>query len=205
MGVFCYKSEVLTKFFKYFYSKMQLVENIKDYFGRAKLNTLINQQTKRKVSFCNLNNAKSVGILFYIENESDFKRLLSFVKVLKGDYGVRNVSSLALYSENEEPFFLQSKLSFDFFLPSDLNWKREPLKPVCSTFVQEEFDLLIDLTEDFNIPLRNLLLKSKAKFKVGRYSEENQTFYDLMINAEGANFSEFTQESLRYLTMIHEK
>lgn len=184
---------------------MQLIENIKDYFGKAKLNSLVHQKENRRVAFCNLNNAKSVGILFYVENESDFKRLMNFIKILKGDYGVRNVNALAFYAEEEEPFFLQSKLSFDFFLPADLNWKREPLKPVCGTFVQEEFDLLLDLTDSFSIPLRNLLLRSKAKFKVGRYTEENQTYYDLMINAEDANFSEFTQEALRYLTMINEK
>lgn len=184
---------------------MQFIENIKDYFGKAKLNSLIKNKPKRHVSFCNLNNAKSVGILYVIENESDYKRLLNFIKELKGEYGVRNVNSLAFYNEKEEPFFIQSKLSFDFFLPIDLNWKREALKPVCKSFTSEKFDILIDLTETLNIPLRNLLLLSNAKFKVGRYSEENQEYYDFMINSEGSNFSEFTQETLRYLTMINEK
>lgn len=184
---------------------MQLIENIKDYLGKSKLTSLLNQKQDRKVTFCNLNNAKSVGILCAIGDESDYKRLINFIKELKGEYGVRTVNSLAFYNDKEEPFFLQSKLSFDFFLPTDLNWKREPLKSVCKSFTDESFDILIDLTEEFNIPLRNLLLQSKAKFKVGRYNEENQNYYDFMINSEHSNFSEFTKEIVRYLTMINEK
>lgn len=184
---------------------MQLIENIKDYLGKAKLNSLIKRPTKRQVSFCNLNNAKTIGILHAIENESDYKRLINFIRELKGEYGIRTVKSLVFYGEKEEPFFLQPKLSFDFFLPSDLNWKREPLKPVCTNFIQENFDILIDLTEEFQIPLRNLLLQSQAKFKVGRYSKENQNYYDFMINSEHSNFSEFTREIIRYLTIINEK
>ena len=205
MGVFLFSKVIYPKKIVLLYEVMQLIENIKNYFGKAKLNSLLNKNVNRKVSFCNLNNAKNVGILIELKEESDYKNLLNFIKVLKGDYGIRNVSSIAFYDDKEEPFYLQSKLSFDFFLSSDLNWKREVQKSVCETFRKEEFDLLIDLTDGFVLPLRNLLLTSQAQFKVGRFSDENAMYYDFMIDAGKSNFSQFTQELVRYLTMINEK
>lgn len=184
---------------------MQLVENIKNYFGKANLNSLLTKRVDRKVSFCNLNNAKNVGLLIQLKEEKDYEQLTRFIKNLKGDYGIKNVSALAFYKGKETPAFLNAKLSFDCFLPSDLNWKREPQKQACETFKNEEFDLLIDLTEGFVLPLRFILLTSKAKFKVGRFSEENAKYYDFMIDAGQTKFSQFTQELLRYLTTINEK
>lgn len=184
---------------------MQLIENIKDYFGIAKLTSLLKKQVSRIVTFCNLNNAKNVGLLIELKDETDYKKLQKFIKVLKGDYGVRNVSAMAFYNYKEEASFLQSKLSFDFFLSSDVNWRREPLKKSCENFKNEKFDILIDLTDEFSIPLRNLLLQSTSKFKVGKFSEQNQPYYDFMIDGAQSNFSQFTQEVTRYLTMINEK
>lgn len=184
---------------------MQLIENIKDYFGLAKLTSLLKEQKSRRVTFCNLNNAKNVGLLIELKEESDYKILINFINVLKGDYGVRNVSAIAFFNQKDAPSFLQSKLSFDFFLASDLSWKREPLKKECINFKTEKFDVLIDLTDDFSIPLRSLLLESTSKFKVGKFSQKNQAYYDFMIEDEQTNFSQFTQEVIRYLTMINEK
>lgn len=184
---------------------MSLIGNIKDYFGLAKLKSLLSKKSTRQVSFCNLNNAKTIGLIVALKDEADYKRIMSFIKVLKGDYGVRNVSALAFYQDSEEPLFLKSKLSFDFFLETDLSWRKEPLKLNCKSFVDENFDILIDLTDSFSIPLRHLLLVSSAKFKVGRYSEVNTPYYDFMIDSEHSNFNQFTQEAIRYLTMINEK
>ncbi len=185
--------------------KMQFLENIKDYFGNARLTSLLAKQNNRKVIFCNLNQAKSIGLIYELKDESDQKRLLNFIKVLKGDFGVRNVKSLAFYNEKEEEFFLQSKLSFNYFLASDLNWRREPLKNECKTFADEQFDILIDLTDEFSIPLRSILLSSNAKFKVGKFNEINQSYYDFMIESETLNFNQFKEEIIRYLTMINAK
>lgn len=184
---------------------MQLIENIKDYFGLAKLNSLLKKESSRSINFCNLNNAKSIGLLIELKEETDYKKLLNFIKLLKGDYGVRNVSSIAFYNNKEEASFLQAKLSFDFFLATDVNWRREPQKEACNIFMNEKFDVLIDLTDSFSIPLRRILLTSKAQFKVGRFSEENQMYYDFMIDSNKSNFTQFTQEVVRYLTMINEK
>jgi len=184
---------------------MQIIENIKDYFGKKRVAKLLNLSKNRTKKFYNLNEAKSVGLLMVVENESEYKQLQQFIKELKGDIGVRKVKALVYYPKEDEPFYLQSKLSFDFFTPKDLNWKREPQKDVCQTFVEEQFDVLIDLSSSYCIPLRQLLAQSKSLFKVGRYTPENEPFYDFMISSEQDSFQTFTKEVVKYLTTINAK
>ena len=181
---------------------MKLIENIKDYFGIKKLNSLL-AKSNRNALFCNLNKANSVGLITSIKNEEDYQKLITFVKYLKGDIGVRNVKAIAFYSEKDEPYFLQSKLSFDYFTSEEVSWNRDPIKDTCISFIKEDFDILIDLTDEFIIPLRSILVQSKAGFKVGKYSVENEPYYDFMIDSEHNNFSQFTKEAVRYLTIIN--
>ena len=70
---------------------------------------------------------------------------------------------------------------FDFFSKKELNWKGIPIGGNIENFIGEDFDILIDLNNYYNVPLRYLLVKSNAKLKVGPYSKENESFFDLMI------------------------
>lgn len=184
---------------------MKLLEKIKDYLGTVTLNKLLKKQTNRKASFCNINNAKSIGILFEINNESSYKQLLNFIKILREDYGIRKVKAIVFYQENESFSIPLTNQTFEYFTHSDLNWKREIKPEISKEFIDSNLDVLIDLTETFNIPLRNILIRSKSKLKIGRFSTQNQKYYDFMINSKHSNFGEFTKETLRYLTMINEK
>ena len=182
---------------------MKFIENIKDYLGKRKLNRLLVNSKARSIFFCNLNKASNVGLIASVKDEEDYKKIINFIEYLKGDIGIRKVNAITFYNEKEIPSFLQTKLSFDFFTSEDLSWNREPLKDACKNFMKEDFDILIDLTDDFIIPLRNILAKSKASFKVGKYSEDNEAYYDFMIDSKHNNFHQFTKEAVRYLTIIN--
>lgn len=184
---------------------MLLIENIKKYFGINLLNSKLNRKRTTNVRFCNLNNAKTVGLIYNIDDERDSHKLLRFIKTLKEDFGIRHVKAIS-FSEAKEPLsFLGSSNSIQSFVTKDLTWRREPKDDVCKEFIEQNFDLLIDLSNEFVIPLKNVLLDSNAKFKVGKYTEENKAYYDFMINSEHIDFFEFTQELVKYLTMIDEK
>ncbi len=184
--------------------RMRWIDNIKEYFGRRKLQHLVLTERNRTKQFVNLNQAKSVGLIYTVGNEQELKQIQNFANYLKGEFGIKTVYSLVYVDKKEVPPFVQAKHSFDFFLSSDLSWRKEPIKDVCKNFQDINFDILIDLTDEFSLPLRFILVQTKAKFKVGRFSEANQPFYDFMITCkEKGNFKSFTKEVVRYLTIIN--
>ncbi len=183
---------------------MQWIENIKEYFGKRKLQQLVLKDRNSNKQFVNLNQAKSVGLIYKVGNEQELKQIQNFANYLKGEFGIKTVYSLVYIDKKEDPPYVQAKHSFDFFLSSDLSWRKEPIKDVCKNFQEKNFDIIIDLSDEFSLPLRFILVQSKAKFKVGRFSVANQPFYDFMITCKGKdNFNSFTKEVVRYLTMIN--
>ena len=72
-------------------------------------------------------------------------------------------------------------------------------------FISERFDILLDLTEHKIIPLRLILLLSNSPFKVGSYSEEKKSFYDLMIETDPKDYFQYVKHVINYLKIFNKK
>ena len=72
---------------------------------------------------------------------------------------------------------------FDFFCKNDLNWYYKPVSSQTEQFINEPFDILINLSLDYQFPIHYISSASKASFKTGRYSATD-TSLDFMIDIE---------------------
>lgn len=79
------------------------------------------------------------------------------------------------------PIWQNQKLESEFFTREDLNWQMRPVKNV-SKFINEDFDILVDLTSGKNLPLNFLVKESKAAMKVGVKGSTAERYYDLIID-----------------------
>ncbi|MEI6900279.1 MAG: hypothetical protein WCL00_10410 [Bacteroidota bacterium] len=96
------------------------------------------------------------------------------------------------------------KLSFDFFSSKEISFFLRPLDAKVKDFIEKEFDILIDLSLNENLPLKFISGLSAAHCRVGRYAEKNAICYDLMIQAEPeSTLKEFIKNILHYLTIIN--
>ena len=102
------------------------------------------------------------------------------------------------------PPMTYSKLEYDFFSQKELNWMGKPSGVVVQNFIREEYDLLIDLNVHDHFPLRYMAALSKAKFKVGKYSERDTDMYDMMIDADNTKTVKyFLRQVDIYITMMN--
>ena len=51
--------------------------------------------------------------------------------------------------------------------------------------------------------MQSIIFKSNAHLKVGRMSEENKTYFDMMIANNETNFEEYCNQIIKYLEMVH--
>ncbi len=157
---------------------MQFIEDIKKKVGKwvFKRELKIN---KRRKEVCNLESAKSIGILYDASSEEQINLVRPFVSFffdLKKD-----VKALGFVNAKELSYCHVPKLQYDFFYKKDLNWYYKPQNYIIDNFIKKEHDILINLTDSSVIPIKYLVASSLAHFKIGIY-EENYEIYDLMIS-----------------------
>lgn len=162
---------------------MKFFENTRKYFGQRIIRSYL-RKNKRQVNACSINNAKTIGILFNATHQISF----DIVKEMVKDLSVRKnkIEVLGFVdSKNLIDHYLYRK-GFEFFTHKQLNWYYKPIEENVNSFIEKKFDILINLSLDEPYPIQYIAALSKAKFKVGKYSTENECL-DFMIDIEKEN------------------
>ena len=156
---------------------MSILDNIK----RKLSDFSYNRRSKppRSVVALNVKAAKSVGIIYRADSEESFELVKRYVKFLR-EYKIK-VRTVGYFNENEIPDDVNPKLGFDYFCKKDLNFQLQPDCVVVDNFIDEQFDILIDVTVKEDEVLRGPVFFSKAKFKVGAGGKNTSEDLDLLI------------------------
>lgn len=125
------------------------------------------------------NQSDSIGIIFTIEDLKKHEMIKAFVRKLEGDgKKVEVMSFLPRDKQNYE--FL-----FDFFTDKEISFWGHNTSDKAVRFSEASFDYLFYLDTEPNPLILNLLARSKARCRVGKYWEEGKPFFELMIESTG--------------------
>lgn len=122
-----------------------------------------------------LENASLIGIIF---NASHYEEMLAAIEYCKKLNGFKKNIKLMGYVDEKKT---SSSYPFPFFLKSDLNWLKRPSCSQVDTFIDVEFDILINISTIVIPPLEYIAGASKAKFRIGLYTETKLPHYDFLI------------------------
>jgi len=149
----------------------------------------------------NLPEARRVGILYTLEDVPDYDRVSEFVTQLQQEH--KEVKALGFVKSKSLVRRFLPKLSYDFFSRRDVTWFYRPIHDTVKDFMSKEFDLLIDLSLSDSFPLKYISGLSSAICRVGRFSEDNTPYYDLMIDIKPASsVDDYLSQIRHYLTII---
>lgn len=179
---------------------MKLIEDIRIKAGHHFLKKEL--EKPRKVQATNWAEASEIALIYKIDDERSFQHVKWYINELHKKYGNKKIMALGYFDEKEPALYLSHGLNTDYFTKKDLNWYGRPSANSVTHFVNEQYDLLIDLTHYDCVPLRFVLHQSKAKFKIGRFSEENTTYYDLLLSVPEDSLSHYMDQVDHYLNMI---
>lgn len=183
---------------------MKIFERLKEWLGRRKL--FLETMPDRKPVVRNLAEATKVGIVYLVEDEQMHNHVRNYVKKIKEELGIVKVMALGYYDNKVLPHWLSSRLNFDQFTQKDLNWYRIPGGNTVQNFIAEEYEVLIDLTLEDRLPTQYIMARSRARFKVGRLSDQNKRFLDMMIDMAGSrSLPQLITQVDRYLLMVNSK
>lgn len=183
---------------------MKLFDRFKEWMGVRRL--LRDLPTDRKPIARNIGLSRKVAIVYVVEDEAAHNQVRNYVKRLKDELGLSNIMALGYSDEKALPHYLHAKLNFDAICQKDLNWYRIPQGNTVANFMAEEYEIIIDLTLQDRLPIQYIMAKSRARFKVGRYSESNKKILDMMIDMAGSqSLPQLIQQIHHYLMMVNAK
>lgn len=181
---------------------MNLIKQIQIFFGNFILNNEL-PASKRDIIVNNIDSVSLVGMLFDATKEENYRHASKFALLLKKE-GVKEVKMLGFVDAKDMPPSLSPKLGQDFFMKKDLNWYLKPGSTAVLNFIHEPFDLLIDLSTENIFPMKYILGKSAAHFKVGKGNIQNDALLDMMINnSENDGIESLSVNILHYLRQIN--
>ncbi len=156
------------------------------------------KNNNRIVNVCSLEKAKKIGLTSVVSSRKELDSVKNFYKKLLSDN--INISAVCYIPEKKPDDFYLSDKQFNFFHDKDLDFFYRLKKQEAIDFQNTDFDILIDINNAAKwYPMHQLISKSKAKFKVGRFTAENSPF-DLMINIkESDNIDYYFEQVLFYL------
>lgn len=148
-------------------------------FFRLKMSQLLvgEHEPKRMVKPCNMGNAKTAGVLFAVNSESDVADAEYVCNHLKNNN--ISVSALGYIVDNKNSANYRLPANFSFYTDKDLDFLLRPKTEAAKSFANTDFDMLIDLNSADYYPAKLLLYSSMAHFRIGRFADKGP--FDLML------------------------
>ena len=174
---------------------------IKHYADKRLLTYFQNQ--RRTVSINTLKNSKMVGILWNPGDERSIEAYESLCKELHAR-GIKSKGVAHVHSSRELEM-LTTITNSGFLHKRNVRWFGRPISNSILAFIQQPFDILIDLSISKTTALLYILVHSNSTFKVGYQGVENN-YYDLNIDiSENQQSTYLLEQIIYYLENINEK
>ncbi len=180
---------------------MSFIQKIKNLWGNYVLSKELKNFRREKL-FLNLEEAKTVGIIFDATENENFELVKKYIGNLKEQK--KKVKAIGFFNLKNSPPMAYSKLEYDFFTLKDLSWNNIPKNIYVKNFIEEQFDILLDLSMKEILPLKYISSLSRARFKVGKSSKWNSSVFDLMLDIDPTkNLKYFLKNLDTYLFIIN--
>lgn len=173
--------------------KMKSFQNVRVQFHHQYLHQQLKSNPRKESKMTNFELARSIGIIFDATDPSRRDRVLKYIEKIKKDN--KSVKALGFFNNKiENPNFV-----FKYYNVKNLDWAYRPTGDEVEFFMDQNFDLLINVDPETKIHTEFIAALSKANLRVGPYTE-NTYCYDLMIDTSGSkDLNHFIQEIERLL------
>jgi len=175
------------------------LNNIKSKIGDFNLKKRLKNQT-RKVKTHNFKTAQSAGILFSSPNEETFAAVKDFLSFLSGKD--MKVYALGYVPSKKIPQQFLLRKGINFYCNTDLNWYYKPKNELVEQFINQDFDILFDLSISEYFTVNYVGSLSKAQFKIGQ--QNSNSYHDLVIDIKKNKSVDYLIEQIKhYLNILN--
>lgn len=176
---------------------MSKAKGLKFKIGRFNLKNRL-KHLHRNVKAHNFNTAKSVGILFSAPDEQSFGAIKDFLSYLSQKE--IKVIALGYVPSKKIPQQYLMRKGINFYCNTDLNWYYKPKNEIINQFINQEFDILFDLSMNEYFTVNYVGSLSKASFKLGKQTDNS--YHDLVIDVNKNKTIDYLIEQIKHYVNI---
>ena len=162
---------------------MMVNKNIRAWLGQYRFMKEM-KRINRKPEIVSFDDANKIGLLYDATEEHDSETVKNYVKSLRAN-SKKDILALGFVDKKVLHQSQYAQVGLDFFTQKDLNFQMIPNDTVVKNFINNNFDILINVDNGKCFPLRYISAMSKARFRVGRYSNTNIVYFDMMVKLKG--------------------
>jgi hypothetical protein len=181
---------------------MELFKNLRLKTGKAMLANKL-ARTKRKVYYTNIGLVKRIGIVWDASKPDEFPCLSRFYQKMNE----RNieVKVLGYFPGNNLPDKYTAIRFLTCIKKEEINFFYHPVSSESNAFINNRFDILIDINFEKLFPLQYITSLSNAGFKVGLFeSESDANTFDLMMELKPpVDVDNYLNQVIQYLELIN--
>lgn len=153
---------------------------------------------KQKHTVINLNDAKTIGILYNSTNPDNDIIITRFAEQLKRDG--KTVEIMGFVNDKK----VDHKADILVMNTKHISWYLKPIDEKPLAFAAKNFDLLLCCFTEEVLPLEYIATISKARWRVGVYDEKKTNLYDMMVNLNGkTDLNYLLQQMTNFLNKIN--
>lgn len=147
-----------------------------------------------------LSEAKKIGVLFDAKSSNDIAEL----KILLKFFLHKNidVSILGFVNKSYMESYHLSSIHIDYFNIKDLTIFGFPNSKKTTSFMNQKFDIVINLSVEDSFATRCLTLKSNTRFKIGMLLDKSVLVYDFMLKPKIKSLNYLIKNLIYYLELI---
>ena len=175
-----------------------LFKRLRRYIAGSIIESKVKTIDRERAVF-NLQSARSVGLIFSTVNPDDYNHIKNFISFLSQNDVT--VTPIVFVEAKKIPDYYYLSKNLTIITRKDLNWLRMPREQMVHSFITNRFNILIDLTTEFHLPVFYIDSLSLAKYKIGRQIEGRHHF-DLMIDTHENNTVQNLIEQIKYYTSV---
>lgn len=180
---------------------MSIVDVIKSKLAMSKIRQDASAVVRQKQVF-NLDDAKTIGIAFEYTTPEEFELLKKYVIYLREHK--KRVKCIGYYKGKEEPPVQYSKVDYDFINEKAFAWYGKSSSHIVNNFIEEPYDIYIDVNLKDCVAIRYIAYVSAARFKIGHYKEDEDSPFDMQISiSKDSGLKAYLREVDTYLQMIN--
>lgn len=139
--------------------------------------------------------AVSIGLIFTVEDRQKHDLIKNLIR--KFEHDGKKVKALAFLPPDQENY----EFLFDFFTYREISFWGNITATSALQFADTPFDFLIYLDAHPNDLILNLVAKSKAKCRIGKFWKEGEPFFEMMIESHGDTRS-LIEDVYRYIAAL---